>query len=139
MEVRKMTKMDMIWVAVASMIHPTTGSSKTVSRGEIVALVSKLFGGTLTPVMIEKHLVSWEDRQADKAYPRRGGSQKRYLFKTANGLTPSRNGQFRLYKAADGTRDGWEKDGPACPVREAVADDYCHLVDWYKTHYFPAP
>ncbi|MCK4460767.1 MAG: hypothetical protein KAW46_03130 [candidate division Zixibacteria bacterium] len=131
-----MTKMDMIWVAVASMIHPITGPSKTVSRSEIVALVSKLFDATIRPIMIEKHLVNWEDRQANKAYPRSGGSRKRYLFKTADGHTPSRNGQFRLYKAADGTRDGWEKDGPTCPVREAVADDYCHLVDWYKTRYF---
>ena len=131
--------MDMIWVAVASMIHPTTASSKTITRGEIEVQVLKLFGTTLTPVMIEKHLVSWENRQADKALPRRGGSRNRYLFKTADSHTPSRDGRFRLYKVADGTRDGWEKDGPTCPDRKAVADDHRHLVDWYETHYFPAP
>lgn len=32
-----MTKMDMIWVAVASMIHPATALSKTVTRGQIEA------------------------------------------------------------------------------------------------------
>lgn len=134
-----MTKMDMIWVAVASMIQPSTDSSKTVARSEIAAKVTELFGATLTPVMIEKHLVSWEDRQADKANPRRGGSRKRYLFKTVDGHTPFGKGQFRLYKATDRTRDGWEKDGPTCPVREAVADDYCHLIDWYRTRYFEKP
>lgn len=131
--------MDMIWVAVANMIHPITASSKTVTRGEIEAQVSELFGATLKPVMIERHLVSWEDRQANKTLPRRGGSRNRYLFKTSDGHTPARDGRFRLYKAADGTHDGWEKVGRTCPDREAVADDHRHLVDWYETRYFPAP
>jgi hypothetical protein len=133
-----MTKMDMIWIAVASMIHPSTVSSKTVSREQIETQVAKLFGAALTPVMIEKHLVSWEDRQADKDNLKRGGSRNRYLFKTSDGRTPSREGWFRLYKVSDGVHDGWDKKGPACPNPEKVPKDYRHLIAWYKNQYFNA-
>lgn len=130
-----MTKMDMIWVAVASMLHPETSASKTVTRGQIEAQVAKLFGASITPVMIERHLVSSEDRQADKADPRRGGSRNRYLFRTADGNAPSRDGRFRLYKQADTKHDGWEKTGPTHPDPAAVAGEYRYLIEWYKGQY----
>lgn len=131
-----MTKMDMIWIAVAKMIHPATASSKTVTRGQIEAAVTKLFGTSITQVMVDKHLVSWEDRQADKTAPRRGGSRNRYLFRTANGQLPSHDGRFRLYKAADGSHDGWEKTGPTCPNPELIGADFRHLIAWYEEQYF---
>jgi hypothetical protein len=38
-----MTKMDMIWIAVATMIHPDTSSSRTVTLGQIEAQVFALW------------------------------------------------------------------------------------------------
>jgi hypothetical protein len=131
----KMTKMDMIWIAVASMLHPETSASKTVTRGQIEAHVTKLFAETITPVMIERHLVSFEDRQADKTDPRRGGSRNRYLFRTVDGNLPSRDGRFRIYKQADSKHDGWEKTGPTHPDPAAVAAEYRSLIDWYRRQY----
>ncbi len=133
-----MTKMDMVWVAVASMLHPETSSSKTVTRSEIEASVAKLFGASLTAVMIERHLVSSEDRMADKDQPQRGGSRNRYFFRTSNGNTPSRDGRFRLYKLADAKHDGWEKTGPTHPDPAVIALEYKHLLDWYKREYAPS-
>lgn len=133
-----MTKMDMIWIAVAGLLHPEPSSSKTVTRSQIEAEVLRLFGASITPVMIEKHLVSWEKRQADKADPRRGGSRNRYLFKTGDGATPSRDGTFRLYKAADAGHDGRDKGGPTHPDPQSIDAGYRHLVSWYEQHYFNA-
>ena len=134
----EMTKMDMVWVAVAGMLHPETSSSKTVTRSEIEASVAKLFGASLTAVMVERHLVSSEDRTADKDEPQRGGSRNRYLFRTSDGNAPSRDGQFRLYKLTDARHDGWEKTGPAHPDPAAIAPEHRHLVDWYKQEYAPS-
>jgi len=133
-----MTKMDMIWVAVGSLLHPEVNRSRTVTRGEIETQVLKLFGASITPVMIEKHLVSWENRQADKADPRRGGSRNRYLFKTGDGTTPSRDERFRLYKASDASHDGRDKSGPTHPDPQSIDAGHRHLVPWYEQHYFKA-
>ncbi|MFC6522957.1 hypothetical protein ACFQAT_27675 [Undibacterium arcticum] len=133
-----MTKMDMIWIAVASMLHPETSTSKTVSRGQIEAQVAKLFGPSITPitpVMIERHLVSSEDRQADKANPQRGGSRNRYLFKTVDGNAASRDGRFRLYKQVDAKHDGEDKSGPAHPDPVAIDGAYRYIIGWYKDRY----
>ena len=130
-----MTKMDMIWVAVATILYPETSSSKTVTVGEIEAQVVKLFGAAVTRVMIAGHLVSSEDRQADKADPRRGGSRNRYLFRTSDGNAPSRDGRFRLYKEADATHDGWDKTGPTHPGSQAVEAEYRYLIEWYERQY----
>ena len=130
-----MTKMDMVWVAVASILHPDTSSSKTVTRKEIETAVARLFGATLTAVMIERHLVSSEDRMADKDQSQRGGSRNRYLFRTADGTTPARDGSFRLYKVADARYDGWEKTGPTHPTPEAVAAEHGPLIEWYNRKY----
>jgi hypothetical protein len=130
-----MTKMDMIWVAVASLLHPDTRSSKTVTRSDIESTVSKLFGKSLTPVMIERHLVSSEDRMADKDNPQRGGSRNRYLFRTVDGNAPSREGRFRLYKLNDAKHDGWDKTGPSHPEVSAVRSEYRHLIAWYRQEY----
>ena len=130
-----MTKMDMIWVAAAGLIHPSMTPATTVTRRQIEAKVKALFGASITPVMVERHLVSSEDRLADKADPRRGGSRNRYLFRTSDGVTPSRTGGFRLYKNADRGHDGLEKTGPTHPAREAVDAKYCDLLDWYEARY----
>jgi hypothetical protein len=130
-----MTKMDMIWISVASMIHPDIDDSKTVSRKEIESRIQLLFGTTITPVMLEKHLVSFEDRQADKANPQRGGSRNRYLFRTVSGREPSSAGHFRLYKKADSKHDGWEKTGKIRPDRSDVPKEFWHLLDWYEGRY----
>ena len=130
-----MTKMDKIWIAVAKLLHPTTASSATVTRDEIEAEVSQLFGDALSRVMIDRHLVSFEDRQVDKNNPSRGGSRNRYLFRTCDGRLPSRDGRFRLYKAVDRAHDGDGKDGPVHPDVDNISGDYKYLVSWYLRHY----
>ncbi len=79
-----------------------------------------------------------EDRMADKDQPQRGGSRNRYLFRTSNGNTPSRDGRFRLYKLADAKHAGWEKTGPTHPDPAVIALEYKHLLDWYKREYAPS-
>ncbi len=134
-----MTKMDMVWVAVASLLHPEISASRTVTRGEIEAHVTKLFGALLTPVMVERHLVSSIDRMADKDQPKRGGSRNRYLFRTSDGKAPSDNGRFRLYKQIDAGHDGWDKTGPTHPDASAIPPEHSHLVDWYTRQYANVP
>ncbi len=121
-----MTKMDMIWVAVAKLLHPHTDSS--VTKSDIEDLVRKLFNTKITPVMINKHLVSSVDRQADKNNLRRGGSRNRYLFKETNG-------EFRLYKETDKGHDGWEKTGSTHPNFDDLPTEHQHLVTWYEDEY----
>lgn len=121
-----MTKMDMIWVAVASALHQSVKSS--IIEKDIHSLVWKLFQAELTPAMINTHLVSSTDRQADKNNPQRGGSRNRYLFKESNG-------NFRLYKKTDATYDGWDKTGPCCPSIDKLPYEYQDLVTWYENEY----
>ncbi len=130
-----MTKMDMIWVAVASMLHPSTLSKQTVTRQMIAHRVLELFGTVITPVVVEKHLVSSIDRQADKNQPSRGGSRNRYLFRTHDGSIPSMNGGFRLYKAADTPYDAHEKTAKTHPEEAAFVPEYRHYVLWYTQNY----
>lgn len=66
-----MTKMDMVWVAAAELIWPNIDPAYTVSRSQIERKVTELWGKTIATVMIERHLVSSEDRMADTKYPRR--------------------------------------------------------------------
>lgn len=136
-----MTKMDMVWIATASLLHPHTASASTVTRGQVEAEVNRLFGPNveIPRVLIDKHLVSFEDRQADRAIPERGGSRNRYLFKTEDGSTPSRQGRFRLYKASDSMHDGRDKTGPTHPDPVNVDAQHQHLVRWYEDVYFRAP
>ena len=62
LEVAKMSKMDKIWIALANLIHPQTIQNALMTSRDIVREVQRLFPGTdITPVMLEKHLVSWED------------------------------------------------------------------------------
>lgn len=128
--------MDMIWIAVAGMLYPKSGSANTVTRRQIEDEVNRLFGVALTPVMIDRHLVSFENRMADAKNRERGGSRNRYLFKTADGTTPSREGKFRLYKQTDGTHDGQDKTGPMHPNPMSDQENLSALVVWYKDHYF---
>jgi hypothetical protein len=130
-----MTKMNMIWIAVASMIYPESSSNRTVTRHEIQDRVTSLFGESITPIMVDRHLVSWEDRQADREIPQRGGSRNRYLFRTVTGCIPSREGRFRLYKFADGAHDGWEKTGPACHNAADIDSEFLYLLNWYLQSY----
>ena len=130
------TKMDKIWVTTAMLLHPDTTNQKLVTRREIENLVWQEWQTEITPIMIEKHLVSWEDRQADKKNISRGGSRNRYLFKTVNGATPSSAGKFRLYKKDDEQYDGWDKTGPTYPKKINFNDKYHYLIDWYLRAYF---
>jgi uncharacterized membrane protein len=133
-----MTKMDVIWIAVASLIAPNTSSSRTVTRQAIQVRVAELFGESVTPVVIDRHLVSTVDRQSDHAIPTRGGSRNRYLLRTVDGVTPSNRGTFRLYKTADARHDGSEKTGKTSPVVAAVSTEHQHYLDWYMAHYVNA-
>ena len=137
--VEQMTKMDMIWVAVASLIAPSTLSSRTVTRQAIQNRAVELFGESVAAVLIDRHLVSSVDRQADRSIPTRGGSRNRYLFRTIDGVSPSDRGNFRLYKAADARHDAHEKTGKTLPAVAAVSAEHQHYLNWYVTNYINAP
>lgn len=124
-----MTKMNMVWVAVAKCIYPATQSAAKVTKEEIDTMVYRLFSNRITPVMITHHLVNSVDRQADKMNPWRGGSRNRYLVKDTNNY-------FRLYKYVDNSSDGWEKTGPCCPSMDQIDQEFRGLVDWYTTVYY---
>ena len=132
-----MIKMDMIWIAAAMLIYPKTSLTFTVTRIQIEEKVANLFGADLTPIMIERHLVSWEDRQANKTFPTRGGNRARYLFRTEDGKTPSRKGQYRLYKNLDGNFDGIDKTGRTHPDKADIPLEYHNLIEWYLAKYYP--
>ncbi len=134
-----MTKMDMIWIAAASLLYPSTSSKRTITRKAIQGRVTELFGVSITPVVVERHLVSSVDRQADKGQPSRGGSRNRYLYRTHDGITPSLSGNFRLYKTADTPHDAHEKTGKTLPEVEMVAAEYQHFLHWYTAQYLNAP
>ena len=122
-----MTKMDMVWIAVASCIYPDVRSGRTVSKKAIDDKVKQLFGVKISPAMINQHLVGSVDRQARKGgYG--GGSRNRYLSK-------GENGEFRLYKNVDSAHDGRDKDGPWCPSKKDIIDQYRYLVAWYEQSY----
>lgn len=120
--------MDMVWVAVANLLHPNTANTATVSKAQIDAEVDTLFGETITPVMIQKHLVNSEDRMADKGQPQRGGSRNRYLVRAGE--------NYRLYKREDAQNDAREKTGPTHPERGKIDQQYVHLIDWYEKSYY---
>lgn len=122
-----MTKMNMVWVAVAKLLH--SHPARSVTKNDIDRLVRKLFQAEITPVMINVHLVASEDRQADKANPRRGGSRNRYLSRESDGT-------FRLYKKSDEIHNGVDKSGPTHPTIGSLPDEYGYLVTWYEKEYF---
>ena len=126
-----MTKMDMIWVEVASLLHPRTEANVFVEKSQIDSKVLELFSETITPVMIDKHLVNSEDRQADWVNPSRGGNRNRYLVR-------GEHGSFRLYKQRDGESDAWDKTGPTHPHPNNIDPEYRHLVTWYGSEYVNA-
>ena len=122
-----MTKMNMVWIAVATLIYPDPRPNRHVSKEQIDARVRKLFQTSITPVMITHHLVASEDRQRDRRDPRRGGSRKRYLTK--------HDDRYRLYRLSDQPYDGLDKTGPCCPSIDDVAEEFRHLVQWYRRDY----
>ena len=122
-----MTKMNMVWIAVATLIYPDTSTDRRVSKAKIDARVRKLFQTTITPVMITHHLVASEDRQRDRRDPRRGGSRNRYLTK--------HDDRYRLYRLSDRPNDGLDKTGPCCPPIGDVTQEFRHLVQWYRREY----
>jgi hypothetical protein len=136
-----MTKMDMIWIATANLLHPNVAAASTVTRDQIESEVNRLFGADvrITSVLIDRHLVSFEDRHADRTIPARGGSRNRYLFRTENGHAPSREGRFRLYKTVDGAHDGRDKTGPTHPDPANVDAQHHNLLAWYLDVYARAP
>lgn len=129
------TKMDMIWISTALLTHPQTENQFLVSRDQIEEKMISEWQMNITSILINKHLVSWEDRQADKKNPSRGGSRNRYLFRTGNGEKPLANGNFRLYKEKDSIYDGWEKTGKSCPSEEDIPEKYHYLLSWYNKEY----
>ena len=133
----EMTKMDKIWIATATLIKPNTNKTCLVTLKQIIDQVWTLWQTTITPIMVEKHLVSHVDRQADTNNPSRGGSRNRYLFRTIDGEHPSDSGQFRLYMKSDEKYDGWDKDGPICPNKNKIELKYHTLIDWYLEKYYP--
>lgn len=131
-----MYKMDMIWVAAATMIFPKTEATHLITINEILQQVTNLFDEQIHQVMIDKHLVSWEDRMADKSNPSRGGSRNRFLFRNLDGYSPNGAGDFRLYKDQDNRFDGLDKTGPVHPKRVRVPQDFHYLIEWYEKKYF---
>ena len=123
-----MTKMDMVWVATANILYPHTEATLTVTKSQIDAEVNNLFGTSITPVMIRKHLVNSVDRMADKDQPQRGGSRNRYLVQIGE--------EFRLYKRIDAATDAWEKNGPTHPDRPKIDQKFIHLIEWYEERYY---
>ena len=79
--------------------------------------------------------MSWENRQADKTNPARGGSRNRYLFRTEDGVSPSEYGDFRLYKDTDSLHDGKDKTGRINPELNEIPEEYHYLIDWYNNKY----
>ena len=128
--------MSRIWVATAFLIHPDISSSRLVTFNEIIEKINHLFPINITPVMIKKHLVSWENRQRRKKQPSTGGSDYRFLFKTLDGVIPSQCNKFRLYKKQDSQFDGIEKTGNTHPDHSKIPDAYHYLIDWYQKEYF---
>ena len=124
-----MTKMDMVWIAVATLIRPETASSVAVSKDDIDKQVYALFQIHITPVMITTHLVNSIDRQADTHNPRRGGSRNRYLATNADG-------RFRLFKKSDQHTDAVDKTGPFHPSVTNIDREFEELVSWYRTSYY---
>lgn len=108
LEEDSMTKMDMVWVTTANLLYPNAAASFAVTRSQIEEEVVSLFGESITPVMIERHLVNSADRMADKDQPQRGGSRNRYLVRNGD--------EYWLYKRTDTSTDAWEKTGPT-PTR----------------------
>ena len=124
-----MTKMDMVWIAVATLIRPETASSVAVSKDDIDKQVYALLQIHITPVMITTHLVNSIDRQADTHNPRRGGSRNRYLATNADG-------RFRLFKKSDQHTDAVDKTGPFHPSVTNIDREFEELVSWYRTSYY---
>ena len=132
-----MTKMDMVWISLASLLYPRTSRAITCSQQDIETKVSELFGEKINSTMISSHLVSTIDRQADKKQPSRGGSRNRYLFRTTDGGAPDIAGGYRLVKSVDKKFDAWEKTGKTFPETNSIDLAYRNLISWYQVEYFP--
>lgn len=129
-----MIKMDKFWVATASMLHPSTDSKTLLTLTQIQKKYVELFSEPL-PSSLEQQLISWKRRYADKNNESRGGSRKRYLYRTDDGHTPNARGKFRLYKTSDLVFDGEEKSGPSHPAKNDVYERFQFLIDWYLDDY----
>lgn len=129
------TKMDKNWIATATLIYPNTLDTYLVSESQIIEKIDEMFKTEITPIMLEKHLVSFIDRMADKNNLIRGGSRNRYLFRTSDGKNPNSKGNFRLYKNRDQQYDGWDKTGKECPLKKDVDEKYHYLLNWYSQEY----
>lgn len=127
--------MDTIWIATATLIHPSTVDTDLVSQSQIIEKIDEMFETKITPIMLGKHLVSFIDRMADKKNIIRGGSRNRYLFRTSDGANPKSNGNFRLYKNRDQQHDGRDKTGKTCPSKDDIDPEYYHLLNWYSQEY----
>ncbi len=131
-----MTKMDKIWISVATLLHPQDAANNLVTYKEIIVKIDELFNIVISPVMLEKHLVSIIDRQANRRDKRQGGARNRYLFRSLDGKTPNASGYYRLYKALDQKYDAWDKTGKTHPFRDDIDKEYNYLLNWYIESYF---
>jgi hypothetical protein len=131
-----MYKKDIIWIATANLLYPNNSTKELVSEIQIKSEIMKMFRIKITPVMLRKHLVSWENRQANPKESSMGGGRYRYLFHTKDGITPSTDGKYRLYKKIDKQFDGNDKDGEIHPNPYEIPDNYMFLIDWYEKNYF---
>lgn len=131
---------NMVWIATANLIYPNTSPTHLVSSDSIKKEIARLFGNSdnkiTTAFQISRHLVSWQDKDADKNNPRQGGDRSRFLFQTLNGQQPAANGKYRLYKRIDGRHDGKEKTGTTHPLKSAIPTSFHALVDWYVQTYY---
>ena len=131
-----MYKKDMIWIATATLIHPNITPTSVVGADHIESEIFRLFQDRITRIQLDTHLVSWKARDADATIPSRGGDRSRYFFKTKNGVTPSDDGDFRLYKSADSEFDGTDKTGTFHPRKADIPAQFHYLIDWYLEFYF---
>jgi hypothetical protein len=128
-----------IWVACASLIHPSVVPRTMVPAAAIVRQYRRLFGRgyDFARVQLEHHLVSWQGRAADSTRPARGGSRVRYLFRTSDGIHPDVDGGFRLSRAADAPFEHPDKTGPVRPEPQDVDPRFHALLSWHEQCYYP--
>jgi hypothetical protein len=82
-----MTNMDKIWIATALLINPNTSNTTLITRQDIEKEIWNRWGTKITPVMLGKHLVSWEaSKRGDSQYD--GWDKTGPLYPQKNKIDP---------------------------------------------------
>ena len=66
-----MTKMDMKWIATASLFSPATSSTRLVSRHEIESQVTTLFGAEISPYELKTRFLQsrgWHEIEQETGF-----------------------------------------------------------------------